>query len=568
MIRKRRSAALVAVGLLAALAVLGVVGTPSASAHPLGNASVNHYDGVHFYPDHLTDYAVEDVAEIPTLQRKGEIDADGDGVLSPVERAGYATTQCANLAAADRITVNGRRARFAVTASTYTERPGAVQLTVGRLVCQLTATVILTGPAQIGISDDWDGAGIGWHEITATATDVSLKDSPFPAVSASQRLLAYPNDLLTSPLDIRSGTVITHPGTGASTYAATRHLPIAGPVVRALGTLATAFNNLVGTKYLTVGVGLLAVLLSIALGAGHALLPGHGKTIMAAYLVGRRGRLRDVITVGATVTITHTLGVIILGLLISFTTAIAPTAAEQDLGIVSGLIIGAVGAGLLLTALRRRPRQSSTAPAPPVETIPLRTDYAHSEVLNTDTAGAVRASAHRAGNLATLSRASRQKEGTPTGDHPSSPPLSTDARDSPFPENPRSHHGHHHSHEASNAKEASNQRQPYGTGGLIGLGVAGGLVPSPSALLVLLAAIALGRTIFGLILVLGYGLGMAAALTAAGLLLVRIRHRLIKLTGGRRLASIQRLLVALPILTAGLVLTVGVLLTIRALEGL
>ncbi len=134
-----------------------------------------------------------------------------------------------------------------------------------------------------------------------------------------------------------------------------KRLPVAGFALKALNRLATRFNALVGSKHVTVGVGLLAILLSMLLGAGHAFLPGHGKTIMAAYLVGRRGRLRDVVTVGASVTITHTAGVLILGLLISVTTAFAPTAAEQVLGVVSGLIVAGVRVGLLASALRRRP---------------------------------------------------------------------------------------------------------------------------------------------------------------------------------------------------------------------
>ncbi len=100
----------------------------------------------------------------------------------------------------------------------------------------------------------------------------------------------------------------------------------------------------------------------------------------------------------------------------------------------------------------------------------------------------------------------------------------------------------------------------------MGLGVAGGLVPSPSALLVLLAAVALGRTAFGVIVVLGYGLGMATALSAAGLLLVRLRRYADRLAGAR-LAKMNRLLAVLPILTASLVLVVGVWLTLRAAGG-
>jgi nickel/cobalt exporter len=97
--------------------------------------------------------------------------------------------------------------------------------------------------------------------------------------------------------------------------------------------------------------------------------------------------------------------------------------------------------------------------------------------------------------------------------------------------------------------------------------VAGGLVPSPSALLVLLAAIALGRPLFGIVLVLGYGVGMAVAFTAAGLVLVRLRGRLGRIGGLARSRPVVWLGTALPVLTACLVLVVGVGLALRALSG-
>lgn len=96
------------------------------------------------------------------------------------------------------------------------------------------------------------------------------------------------------------------------------------------------------------------------------------------------------------------------------------------------------------------------------------------------------------------------------------------------------------------------------------MGIAGGLVPSPSALLVLLASVGLGRTVFGVLLVVAYGLGMAATLTAVGLALVRLRNRL-----ARRLTSIgpssvlRRLAGAAPLVTALLVVTVGLALVVR-----
>jgi ABC-type nickel/cobalt efflux system permease component RcnA len=122
-------------------------------------------------------------------------------------------------------------------------------------------------------------------------------------------------------------------------------------------------------------------------------------------------------------------------------------------------------------------------------------------------------------------------------------------------------HPHPHPHGHGRAPDGFSRT------GLVGLGVAGGLVPSPSALLVLLAAVALGRTVFGVVLVLGYGIGMAVALTAAGLLLIRLRGRLGRLAGSRPLRGAERLVRVLPVLTACLVLVVGLGLAVQALTG-
>lgn len=99
------------------------------------------------------------------------------------------------------------------------------------------------------------------------------------------------------------------------------------------------------------------------------------------------------------------------------------------------------------------------------------------------------------------------------------------------------------------------------------MGIAGGLVPSPSALVVLLGAVALGRTAFGVLLVVGYGLGMAGTLTLAGLLLLRIQDRLDRRTTHHH-ALRRRLARATPLLTAGLVLAVGLGLSLQAATGL
>ena len=117
----------------------------------------------------------------------------------------------------------------------------------------------------------------------------------------------------------------------------------------------------------------------------------------------------------------------------------------------------------------------------------------------------------------------------------------------------RTHHGHGHSHPHT-----------HGRGGLVGMGIAGGLVPSPSALLVLLASVALGRTVFGVLLVIAYGLGMAATLTAVGLALVRVRDRLDRrLRAGRTSSALRAVARAAPLVTAALVLVVGLALVAR-----
>ncbi len=513
-------------------------GAAPADAHPLGNATVNHYDGLQLSTTELVDNAVEDIAEIPTYQRKTRIDTDGNGVLSDDERSSYATSQCAAMSQSVTASLGGTRIPLTVTSSSYTERAGQVHLTIGRLECRLRGDVSVTSSSTLRFKNLWDDDGIGWHEITAVGTDVSLKGSPFPAKSISDELRRYPGDLLSSPLDVRSGTVTVEPGAGSSSYQLAKRLPVAGPAVRALNALATTFNDLVGREHLTVGVGLLAVLLSMLLGAGHAFLPGHGKTIMAAYLVGRRGRLRDVVTVGATVTFTHTAGVLVLGLLITTTAAFAPTAAEQLLGIVSGAIVALVGVGLLVSALRRRhqPRLSAAlAPAPEQVLVGVGAGgHVHGEAGHThDEQGHDHEHGH---------------------DH-------SHGHDHEHDHGPRHRHGllgRGHSH---------GPQDSFSKGGLIGLGVAGGLVPSPSALLVLLAASALGRTAFGVTLVLGYGLGMALALCAAGLLLVKLRGRIDRMARGTRLARADKVLAALPVLTALLVLAVGVGLALRAAGG-
>jgi ABC-type nickel/cobalt efflux system permease component RcnA len=310
-------------------------------------------------------------------------------------------------------------------------------------------------------------------------------------------------------------------------------LPTGGdPVSRWLAGVDRTFQDLVGRGRLTPAVGLVAVLLALLLGAGHAALPGHGKTILAAYLAGKRGRRRDALAVAGTVTLTHTGGVLALGLVLSAGSALAGDRVLAWLGLVSGVIVLAVGATMLL-ALVRRGRAGGHGLLHGFGGHSHDHDHPHDH----DHTHAGRDHDHDV------------HDGRDGHDH--------DVHDG--------HHGHHddvHS-EATTPRRTSRL-------GLAGIGLAGGLVPSPSALVVLLAAIGLGRTGYGIVLVVAYGIGMATTLTGAGLLLLAVQRRLARTVRGSssRWARLgARVNAVTPAATATLVLLVGAGLAVRAAVG-
>lgn len=505
----RRALALAAFGVLV---VVPVATAAPASAHPLGNFTVNHYDGLRVEPSRIVDTAVVDWAEIPTTQVAAGVDSDGDTRTTPAERTAYAARRCAEVAGALELTVDGRPSAFRAERTTFEFRPGVAGLRTARLTCHLVADARLDGGGTVVFRDRFEPDRVGWREITASADGVHLQRSPVPERSVSDQLRRYPDDLLSSPLDVREAMLTVRPGPGRSTTGI-GGITLAAPgfAERTVGRVTAQFNELVGRKDLTVGVGLLAVALSVLLGASHALLPGHGKTVMAAYLAGRQGSARDAVVVGATVTVTHTAGVLVLGVALSLSASLAGDAVLGWLGVVSGALVAMVGAGLLVSALRGRHGSG-----------PGHVHHSHGGPGHSHGGGG-----------------HHHDHGT-EHDH---------------------HHDHDHHHQNAPARHVDRR-------GLVGMGVAGGLVPSPSALVVLLAAVALGRTAFGVLLVLAYGLGMAGTLTIAGLVLVRVRDRLARRTGARwrPVAWVtSRWASAVPLTTATLVILVGFGLAFRSL---
>ncbi|RAJ38433.1 high-affinity nickel-transport protein [Kitasatospora sp. SolWspMP-SS2h] len=591
----------------AATLCLLMVGAPAADAHPLGNFSLNHYLGLTVRPDTVEALAVTDAAEIPTLQEQPKVDRDGDGTADDAERAAWADAQCGLTVQHLRVTAGPDAAplTWRTDSARFRYEDGSAGLRTSRLECVLHADLRLPAAgSEIRVTAGNDPGRVGWNEITARGDGVTLDGSDVPAESVSKELQDYPRDLLDSPSGITHARFLARPGGAAA--------PAGAAAVRADGSGPTAWLAGLNTRLagigaaerLTVPLGLLAVLLSLVLGAGHALLPGHGKTVMAAYLAGRRGRTRDAVTVGATVTVTHTAGVIVIGLGLTTFSSLAGDVLLGRLGVLSGALVVLVGAGLLRDAVRRsrraRPHGRLPHPQPGADDAEAREarELAH-------------AAAHAAGTPH-----DHDPHPEPDGHHPHAETHHGHARTAVAEhdhghahtavaehdhghdhEHPHSHdhdhdhphdHGHDHSHDHDHGHDHGghlthgHHGHRHGLFGghhrhdpaaatsrrnLIGLGIAGGLVPSPSALVVLLGAIALGRTLFGAALVVAYGVGMAATLTAVGLLLVRVGDRLAAVRSGSVAGRLHRLAPYSGLLTALLILAVGLGLVVRSLPS-
>jgi nickel/cobalt transporter (NicO) family protein len=468
---------------LAALAaILLVAGATGAAAHPLGNFTVNTSSGLRVGPDRLdVDYVV-DMAEIPTFQTRQAIDTDHDGTVGPGEAASWRDRECPRLAGGLRTTVDGQALALSAAGSSLTFPEGAGGLETLRLECALAAGLPAAGEAgrSLTYADGNHQGRVGWREITAVGDRATLESADVPTTSSSARLTAYPKDQLSSPLDQRTASLRFHPGGAAAAAAQPAHESPAsrGGVDRA----TVVFTALVGGRSLSPGFAVVALLLAVGLGAAHALAPGHGKTVMAAYLVGLRGTLRQAAVIGATVTITHTAGVLLLGVVLTTFRAVASERLYPWLGLASGLLLAGVGIGLLV---RARPRHHP---------------------------------------------------------HP---------------------HDHDHPHPHAQDHDHGPAGRPLGRRGLVALGLAGGLVPSPSAVVVLLGGIALGQAWFGVALVVAYGLGMAATLTGVGLLLAHLRTRMdgrLRLPAGSLAARAGQLL---PAATASVIVVAGLALAVN-----
>jgi nickel/cobalt transporter (NicO) family protein len=426
---------------LAVLAVLlaSLLAPVAAQAHPLGNFTINRFARVEVAGHRLYVRYVLDMAEIPTYQAR--------------EQGVDANVYARRIARGLHITLGGRVATLVPVEHALAFPRGVGGLHTMRLELILRGPVV-TDTQHLAVSDTNYADRIGWKEIVVGASVHSVSDE----------LRAYPKSLLQSPLAVTHATATVGP-THDVVPVLTR-----GKELQAPDRVAdSGFTRLIAQGRLSVLVILASLAAALFWGAAHALSPGHGKTIVTAYLIGKRGTARDAAALGAIVTVTHTIGVFALGLVtLALSQWIVPDTLYPWIDLTAGVLVVAIGINVFRARVKR------------------------------------------------------------------------------------AHHHHHHDHDHHHEDELSRRS-------LLAVGISGGMLPCPSALVVLLAAISLHRLAFGLVLIVAFSTGLALSITGLGLVAVLAKRRF----AGR---SFDGLLIrVLPAVSAAVILAAGVAMTVRAI---
>lgn len=476
----------------------------SAAAHPLGNFSVNQYSRIETHKSQIKIRQVLDLAEIPTFQEQSAIDADKNGTFSDEELDAYLTSLTPKYLAGLRLTINDQPLTPRAAAKNISLPPGAGNLPTLRIEWNLIGDLSSANTVnQVEFENKNYAERLGWNEIVLGRADsTSIFDTAAAGSGVTDELKAYPQETLDAPLAER---------TAQFSFAAGA-LPVGAKPLRNRDGHATAaamqkdrLAELIAVPEITPAIAVFGLLLAFGLGAMHAMSPGHGKTVVGAYLVGSRGTPKHAAFLGATVTITHTLGVFALGLITLFASNfILPERLLPFLSFISGLLVLYIG----LTMFKSRLFAILGWPA----------THHHNDAHN-----------HR-----------RENHDHSSHDHSHSHDALT-----------HTHDGHTHSHLPPEAVSWRN---------LLALGVSGGLLPCPSALVLMLSAISLDRIGYGLLLTLVFSLGLAATLTAVGLIFLFIG----KAFGGSSLAE-NRFVKTLPVFSAFVIACVGAVICYNSL---
>ena len=476
--------------ILASLAAILMVlaGSAMLVAHPLGNFSVNHYMRFDAVPGGVEMRYAMDLAEIPTFEL---LRSWGMERTSPREDLERKAVEQARLWM-DKLVVeiDGKPVRPTFEDASLAIVDGAGNLPILRITSRMR---IGAKGGRLQYEDHNFEGRAGWKEIVITAAlGARLESASQTDRDRSQALTAYPPDpMVAPPQDLRAEfawtvvtpitTPIATPITTAAHSAPRRGLanlavgpaapiiqaipqpagPVAAPPAAALARNAPAgtvvkndfLSRLLHREAIPLNMVLIALVIAFGLGGAHALTPGHGKTIVAAYLVGSRGTLKHAAFLGAMVTVTHTVSVFGLGLATLFLfRLIVPEKITEILGVISGLSIAIIGGWMLLKRFRGAHGHHHT-----------HHQYSHK---------------HDHGHADDDSHAHLHHNGPG---------------------------GHTHVPEGD-----------VSWGSLVTLAISGGLVPCESALVLLLSAISLGRVGLGLLLLLAFSLGLAGVLMGIG----------------------------------------------------
>ena len=429
-------------------------------AHPMGNFSVSHYSRIEVNAQGARIRYVLDLAEIPTFQLLQEWKLEQTSPREEIERHAVeqARAWCRDL----KITVGGRPA-----AAQFDRAEAVLDKGAGNMpILRVTADLHVDGRGKLLYKDDNYPDRAGWKEIVVAAGEgVVLVDASPKGADRSHALTAYPQDPLIAPPQDLQASVEWRPAAPVTTAAT----PFAPGVESAPAVVQPGQSEpgMVKGDFLSrllhqgeVGWGMMLVGMAVAFGLGaiHALSPGHGKTIVAAYLVGARGTPKHAIFLGGMVTFTHTISVFFLGIVTLFLSRfVLPEKIYPVLGAISGISIVWIGTTLFFRRLR------------------LATGHGH-------------------------------------------------------------HHHHHHDHDHGGGALVHDHGDghvhshvPEGEismGSLIALGASGGLVPCPSALVLLLSSVALGRVALGLTLLVAFSAGLAVVLSGIGLIVLFAKNLL------------------------------------------
>ena len=491
-----------------ALLFLIVAGVISSAAHPLGNFSVNQFSRIEVEKSEIKLRSVLDMAEIPTFQLKSEIDTDKDGQYSQSELDVYAEkitpAHLSNLL----LSVDGKVIALRESSKRVALKDGEGGFPILRIEWDFAGDLPKADSNAahlVKFENNNFPERIGWNEIIISRTGgVNVFDSTAKGSGLSDELNSYPQESLMIPLAERkaefSFTTATIPANAQALQNRDGH--ISQPVQK------DRFAELINVPEITPTIALFGLLLAFGLGAMHAMSPGHGKTVVGAYLVGSRGTLKHAVFLGLTVTITHTLGVFALGLITIFASnLINPEKMMPFLSFVSGLLVFFIGASLfkdrLFSALGWKAGSSH---------------HGHDHAYSHEHGGHTHS--HEDGH---------------THDHHDHDHL---------------HDGLTHTHGGSTHTHLPPEDITWKS--LLGLGISGGLLPCPSALVLMLSAISLNRVGYGLVLTLVFSIGLAATLTAVGIAFLYAG----KAFGGSSLAQ-NRIFKALPVFSAFVITCVG-----------